>query len=263
MKKVDINPLIEIIATLRDTEYGCPWDKAQTYESLVKYTLEETHELFDAIARDDKQNICEELGDLLFHLAFYARLAEEDGDFVMQGVIDAIVEKMRRRHPHIFSGEVYANETEQKADWEKIKAKERAQQSPIYSQLDAKHQIGRLPTVMQSIEMQKTLSKMGFDWINAYSVFDKIVEETDELKEALKQDDNQEHITEEYGDLLFALLNLGRKLDIDPEIALRKANHKFYTRSESMIRRAGGIVNFIAASRHEKEILWEQVKKYG
>ncbi len=224
-------------------------------------TFEELSELADAIARGDTQNTCEELGDVLFHLVFYARIAEENGDFSMQDVIDSTVKKMTQRHPHIFAGKVYNNAAEQKADWEHIKAEEKTGKTLPYPILDDKQRLNNLPAMMQSIIMQKNLAKLGFDWFDAYDVFDKITEEINEIKAELSCADNQDRVIEEYGDLLFAVLNLGRKLDINPDMALRKANHKFYTRSENMIIEAGSIENFVDMSMPEKETLWVKIKQ--
>lgn len=264
MKKTTIQPLIDLMATLRHPEKGCPWDLQQSHESLISMTFEELSELADAIARGDKQNTCEELGDVLFHLVFYARIAEENNDFTMQNVIDGTVDKMIRRHPHIFLGKVYADADEQKADWERIKKAEQKDKKKAYPTLDSvlpkEQNPDALPTIIQSITMQKNLAKLGFDWFEAHDVFAKIQEEIDELKAELPHVDNAEKITEEYGDILFAVLNLGRKLDIDPDMALRKANHKFYGRSEAMIHLAGNVGDFAALSMDDKAALWAQVK---
>ncbi len=226
MNAINIHPLIELITVLRDKDNGCPWDLQQTHETLIGMTFEELSELADAIARGDTQNTCEELGDVLFHLVFYARIAEENGDFCMQDVIDGTVKKMTQRHPHIFAGKVYSNAAEQKADWEHIKAEEKTGKTFPYPILDDKQKLDSLPAIMQSIAMQKNLAELGL-----------------------------------YGDLLFAVLNLGRKLDINPDMALRKANHKFYTRSESMITEAGSVESFVDLTMSEKEILWKKIKQ--
>lgn len=261
MSAIDIQPLIDLMATLRDKDKGCDWDLAQTHESLVPLTAEEALELYDAIARADIDNICEELGDVLFHLVFYARIAEEQGDFTIQQVIDGVVEKMIRRHPHIFEGKVYADAAAQKADWARIKAEEKATKTFPYPQLSPDNHYDNLPAIAQSMMMQKQLAEMGFDWFDAHSVFDKVTEEMHELQDELKQADNTARVQEEYGDLLFAVLNLGRKLAIDPDMALRKANHKFYARSEAMLAMAGGLEPFASQTMDEKEQLWREVKK--
>lgn len=258
--KTDLTPLTDIMARLRDPENGCPWDLQQSHETLVSMTFEEVSELADAIAKKDAPNTCEELGDVLFHLVFYARIAEEAGDFTMQDVIDEVAAKMIRRHPHIFEGKVYANEAEQKADWHRIKAEEKALKPDAYENLSPLKKMDNLPAILQSVAMQKTLAKMGFDWFDAHDVFDKIDEEIDEVKAEIKADD-AEKTAEEYGDLLFAVLNLGRKLDLDPDMALRQANHKFYARSEKMIESAGDVDAFTDLSLDEKEILWQTVKR--
>ncbi len=155
MNKTNLQPLIDIMATLRDPENGCPWDLKQSHQTLVNMTFAEVSELADAIARDDADNICEELGDVLFHLVFYARIAEENGDFSMQTVIDTVAEKMTRRHPHIFAGKVYADEAEQHADWARIKAKEKGEKTTPYPQLDKANHSDKLPAIYQSLSMQK------------------------------------------------------------------------------------------------------------
>ncbi len=259
MNKTNIQPLVDLMATLRDPENGCPWDLEQSHESLISMTFEELSELADAIARDDAYNICEELGDVLFHIVFYAQIAEEKGDFSMQTVIDEVAEKMTRRHPHIFEGKVYADEAEQKADWHRIKREEKKGKTVPYPILDTKQRLESLPAIAQSIAMQKELAQLGFDWEHAEDVFDKIHEEIDEVRAEIEMG-NSEKIVEEFGDVLFAVLNLGRKLDLDPDMALRKANHKFYSRSEDMIEQAGNIDAFSALSLDEKEKLWQVAK---
>lgn len=260
MNKTNLQPLVDIMATLRDPENGCPWDLRQSHDTLVSMTFEEVTELADAIARRDADNTCEELGDVLFHLVFYAQIAEENSDFTMQDVIDTVAKKMTRRHPHIFEGKVYANEAEQHADWERIKAEEKAEKVTPYPQLDEKNRTDSLPTMLQSLSMQEDLAKLGFDWFNAHDVFAKIDEEIAEVKAEMAQADNDEKIGEEYGDLLFAVTNLGRKLGIEPDMALRQANHKFYARSEAMIAKAGSVDGFAKLSLDDKEALWAAVK---
>ncbi len=260
---VNLQPLVDLMATLRDKENGCPWDLQQSHETLVSMTFEEMSELADAIARGDMPNTCEELGDILFHLIFYAQIARENGDFTLQDVIDEVAKKMTRRHPHIFAGKVYANEAEQKADWARIKAEEKAGKIIPYPILDDQQRLDALPAILQSITMQENLAKLGFDWDSADEVFDKISEETEEVKAEMSLPNNADRVAEEYGDLLFAVLNLGRKLNLDADMALRKANHKFYARSEAMITEAGNVVKFAQLSLAEKETLWNKVKNDG
>ncbi len=257
--KTDLSALTRIMARLRHPQNGCPWDLQQSHETLVPMTFEEVSELADAVAKGDSHNICEELGDILFHLVFYARLAEEAGDFDMQNVIDTVAEKMIRRHPHIFEGKVYANAAEQKADWNRIKAEEKALNPDTYPHLTPLEKMDNLPAMAQSVAMQKQLQKMGFDWQHAEEVFAKIHEEIDEVKVEMQANDSAA-IADEFGDLLFAVLNLGRKLHLDPEMALRKANHKFYRRSEKMLRQTRGVEAFKQLTLEEKEALWQSVK---
>ncbi|MPV86666.1 nucleoside triphosphate pyrophosphohydrolase [Ostreibacterium oceani] len=276
---VNIQPLVDLIARLRHPETGCEWDLAQTANSLLPMTQDELYELFDAIQSNEPTHVCEELGDVLFHLAFYARIAEEQGTFNLQSVIDAVVDKMVRRHPHIFAGKVYANREEQKADWHRIKAKEKASEVSPYPQLSAitdedflsKSIIGKA-SFEQSLQAQALLATLGFDWSTASPVVEKIREECDELEEVLDEmlenshdDTNKEKtltkMTEEYGDLLFAVVNLGRKLSISPDAALRQANHKFLARSQAMLAMSDGADAFAALSLSEKEALWQRVKQ--
>jgi len=263
MPRVDINRLVDLMARLRDSENGCPWDLAQSQESLTKLTLQEIYELFDAIAKKDAANICEELGDILFHLVFYARIAEESGDFSLQDVIDKVAEKMQRRHPHIFAGKVYQNEAQRKADWQRIKAEEKAEKPEPYPDLVA-HAGSDRASIWQSIEIQTHLAALGFDWPNAHSVIPKIQEELQELQaEMLKPADHkasQERLAEEYGDVLLAAVNLGRKLRLDPDMALRKANHKFYRRCQKMLDLVGGADVFKHKNSIQQQVLWQQVK---
>ncbi|PID64096.1 MAG: nucleoside triphosphate pyrophosphohydrolase [Gammaproteobacteria bacterium] len=260
IKTTDLTSLTDIMARLRDPVDGCPWDLQQSHATLVPMTFEEVAELADAVAAGDSANLCEELGDVLFHLVFYAQLAEEAGDFDMQTVIDQVAEKMVRRHPHIFAGKVYANEAEQAADWQRIKAEEKALYPDTYPHLTPLLKTDNLPAMAQSVAMQKQLQKLGFDWQHADEVVPKIHEEIDELKAEMQTGDT-EAMADEFGDLLFAVLNLGRKLKIDPEMALRKANHKFYSRSEQMIAEMGGTAAFADLSLDEKEALWQAVKE--
>lgn len=269
--------LIELIARLRDPETGCEWDLAQTPDTLPALTIEEMYELFDVLASDQSSNddyseeICEELGDVLFHLAFYARIYEEHGKFTFQDVIDHNVKKMIRRHPHIFAGKVYASVAEQKADWAKIKAQEQAEKSPDRLAREAKRDgifgkdIHAMPAMTQAVSIQSTARKHGFDWDNALQALPKVTEELDELRAEMTQqqtdsENSHEKLLGEYGDLLFACLNIGRLLDLDSEAALRKTNQKVMSRFHGMIEDIGNLQQFGELTLAEKEILWEKQK---
>lgn len=269
--------LIELIARLRDPDTGCEWDLAQTPDTIPALTIEEMYELFDVLASDQSsdddysEEICEELGDVLFHLAFYARIYEERGKFTFQDVIDHNVKKMIRRHPHIFAGKVYANVAEQKADWTKIKAEEQAEKSPERIAREAKRDgifgkdIHAMPAMTQAVSIQSTARKHGFDWDNALQALPKVTEELDELRAEMTQqqtdsENSHEKLLGEYGDLLFACLNIGRLLDLDSEAALRKTNQKVMSRFRGMIEDIGNLQQFSELTLAEKEMLWEKQK---
>ncbi len=220
-KKASIDDLLQIMARLRDPEKGCPWDCRQTAESISGYTLEEAYEVYDAVATGDSNALCEELGDLLFHIVFYARLAEEKGFFDFSDIVKASCEKMIRRHPHVFG-----NETTM-PDWEKLKRQERKEhkQDGVLSGI-AK----ALPATIRAYKLQNRAAKVGFDWDKPELVLDKIVEESDELRVEIAQKEHESEREDEMGDLLFACVNLARKLKIDPEKALKRTNAKFERR---------------------------------
>lgn len=269
--------LIELIARLRHPDTGCEWDLAQTPDTIPALTIEEMYELFDALASDQSsdddysEEICEELGDVLFHLAFYARIYEERGKFTFQDVIDYNVKKMIRRHPHIFAGKVYASVAEQKADWTKIKAEEQAEKSPERLAREAKRDgifgkdIHAMPAMTQAVSIQSTARKHGFDWDNALQALPKVAEELDELRAEMTQqqtdsENSHEKLLGEYGDLLFSCLNIGRLLDLDSEAALRKTNQKVMSRFHGMIEDTGNLQQFSELTLAEKEMLWERQK---
>lgn len=256
----DIQSLIKVTERLLDKETGCPWDLVQTHESLCKYTIEEVHELLHAIAINDSENIKEELGDLLFQIVFYAKIAEENGQFTFADVIQDVSDKLIRRHPHIFANKTYDSLEAQQADWQRIKAEEKAHAGNNSSLLNDSYQA--LPSIEQSVYFQKVAGKLGFDWQTANEVVPKIHEEVDELLQEINQPQQQQSKIEEgYGDLLFACLNLGRQLKIDSDLALRKANQKFISRFKKMITQVGNQETFKQLSLDDKENLWQQVKQ--
>lgn len=247
----DIMPLADVMARLRDPDTGCPWDIQQDFASIAPYTIEEAYEVADAVERHDMDALRDELGDLLLQVAFHSRMAEQAGHFALQDVIDAITQKMVRRHPHVF-GEG-ARREDGHAQWEAIKAAERAEKDPDPSALAGV--ATALPALLRAEKLQKRAARTGFDWPDTVRVIDKIVEELDEVREAATQDECEEEI----GDLLFAVVNLARHLKVDPEAALRKGNAKFGRRFRSMEAQAGDA--FAGLSLEDKEALWQQAKR--
>ena len=224
--------LREIMRRLRDPETGCPWDIVQTFDTIAPYTIEEAYEVADAIARGDDGDLRDELGDLLLQVVYHARMAEEAGAFGFDDVARAICDKMVRRHPHVFGDESRDKTPErQTADWERIKAAERAGRVETASALDGV--AAGLPALTRAVKLQNRAARVGFDWPDAGHVTAKIAEEAAELAEAAKSGD-ADHTREEYGDLMFVMANLARHLDIDPEAALREANLKFTRRFQAV-----------------------------
>ncbi|MGU3398607.1 nucleoside triphosphate pyrophosphohydrolase [Brucellaceae bacterium D45D] len=268
----NIDRLLEIMMALRNPETGCPWDVEQDFRSIVPYTLEETYEVLDAIERDDMDDLCEELGDLLLQVVFHARMAEEQGSFDFGDVVQAITHKMIRRHPHVFGDEEARNAGMAKGAWGRIKAQEKAERAERRAKLglDTNENTGFLddiprafPALLRALKLQQKAAKVGFDWSEAAPILDKIAEETVELKEAMAEGKKAE-IQEEYGDLLFAMVNLGRHLEMDPEIALIAANDKFRRRFhfiEKELDETGSSLE--AASLDEMEAIWIKAKQKG
>ena len=226
-----IERLLEIMRRLRDPDTGCPWDIEQDFDSIAPYTIEEAYEVADAIARRDWAELEGELGDLLLQSVYHTAMGEEAGYFSFQSVVRNISDKMVARHPHVFGDESRDKSAEQQtADWEKIKAAERAGKAQGGT-LDGVA-IG-LPALLRAMKLQKRAARVGFDWPETTQVLDKITEEAAELVEA-KDTLSQAEVEEEYGDLLFVMANLGRHLGLDPEAALRAANAKFTRRFEGI-----------------------------
>lgn len=223
-----IQRLIDIMVRLRDPEQGCPWDVEQTFRTIAPYTIEEAFEVADAIEREDLVDLKDELGDLLFQVVFHARMAEEQGAFAFDDVVEAVSDKLVRRHPHVFGEAEFGSVEAQTANWEEIKAAERVEKGETDPSVLAGVSRG-LPALRRSVKLQKRAARLGFDWPSAEPVFDKLVEETEELQEAIAAGD-ADGIEEELGDLFFVLTNLARKLDVDPGAALRRSNHKFEQR---------------------------------
>jgi nucleoside triphosphate diphosphatase len=238
----DINRLIEIMAALRTPETGCPWDLEQDFSSIAPYTIEEAYEVVDAIAKGDLGELKDELGDLLLQVVFHARMAEEKGSFDFGSVVEAITRKMIRRHPHVFGAARDLTAQEVKSLWAKIKAEEKAEKRraanvTVSSTDDPAASLladvpRALPALTRAVKLQSKAGSVGFDWNDARQVLAKIREETDEIEAALDKGDAEE-LHGEIGDLLFAVANLARHADSDPESALRKTNAKFERGSRS------------------------------
>ncbi len=224
--KEDISKLLEIMATLRDPESGCPWDREQTFATIAPYTIEEAYEVADAIARDDKEDLEDELGDLLFQVVYHARMAEEAGAFAFDGVVAAICAKMIRRHPHVFGGKSVESAEAQTRAWEDLKAAEN--DAGILDGVPA-----ALPALSRGAKLGRRAARVGFDWPDASGARAKIDEELAELDVAVIEKDDAA-IVAEMGDVFFSLVNLCRHLQLDPEGCLRAANGRFEKRFRSV-----------------------------
>jgi ATP diphosphatase len=246
----DITQLQRIMERLRDPDTGCDWDKKQDFASIAPYTIEEAYEVADAIEKADMHALKDELGDLLLQVVFHSQMAAETGAFELSGVIEAICEKMERRHPHIFGDD---NATS--PGWDEIKAAERASSDSDTSALSG---VARaLPALLRAEKIQNRAARVGFDWDNIADVRAKVFEELDEVQQAADQSD-QDALDEEIGDLLFATVNLARHYKVDPESSLRRATLKFERRFRLMEAEAGDA--FAAMPLDEKEALWQRAK---
>jgi len=255
--------LLAIMARLRDPAGGCPWDREQNFATIAPYTIEEAYEVAEAIAANDMGALKDELGDLLFQVVFHARMAEEQGAFAFDDVVGAIADKMVRRHPHVFADTAIADAAAQSIAWEEHKAAERRKKSgerPA-SALDG---VGiALPALTRAEKIQKRAARVGFDWKDAAPIFDKIAEETVELRAEIERG-SASGIAEEVGDLLFAVANLARHLDVDPETALRDATRKFerrFRRVETLLAVEGKAP--ADSTLDEMETRWRQAKDEG
>ena len=267
--KYRLNDLIELMARLRDPLDGCPWDLQQNYQSIVPSTIEEAYEVADAIERGNYTDLRDELGDLMFQTVFYSQLASEEGLFDLEEVISTLVAKLVRRHPHVFpdgtldsrkGGLVSSSDVDEqkiKENWEEIKRKERLNKG----QLSVLDDIPlNLPALSRAQKTQKRAASLGFDWQNAEQVLPKIDEELAELREAMDQQD-KEAVEEELGDLLFSCVNLGRKLKLDSEQVLRKAERKFeyrFKNMEQVIDSEGFLIKDL--SIEQLETFWQKAK---
>lgn len=267
-----IDDLLYLMERLRDPRHGCPWDLEQNFQSIVPHTLEEAYEVADAIAEGDYPQLSGELGDLLFQVVYYAQLGREEGLFDWDRVVDGITRKLVRRHPHVFPdgnlrtppGTLSLGADEVKQRWEEIKAEERAERSREPAQLSLLDDVPRaLPALSRAHKLQKRASRAGFDWAEPAPVLEKIAEELDEVREALDRGD-QQAVAAEMGDLLFAVVNLARHLEVDAETALRSGNDKFERRFrfiERQLASEGAAVEQTTLARLDQ--LWHEAKRNG
>lgn len=226
----NINKLLEVMRKLRDPQDGCPWDLEQDFATIAPYTIEEAYEVADAIERENMDDLRDELGDLLFQVAFHARMAEEAGFFDFEDVAKGISEKMLRRHPHVFGSDAEKAQGQQDGSWEQIKEAERTDTEDNSALAGVAK---GLPALKRAEKLGNRASRAGFDWPDRKGVHEKIQEEIAELEEAAGTRDESD-MEEEFGDVLFAVVNLARHLDIDPEKALTSANYKFERRFRDM-----------------------------
>ena len=263
----DIARLLDIMAALRTPGSGCPWDLEQTFQSIVPYTIEEAYEVADAIERGDFADLPDELGDLLLQVVFHARMAEEAGLFSFGDVVEAITTKLIRRHPHVFGDARDLAPEEVKALWSQIKAQEKAERrarrgvafdEPTGLLAAIPH---AMPGLTRAVKLQAKASSVGFDWNDARLVLDKIKEEIAECEEAIAAGD-QAHVRAEIGDIIFAVANLARHVDADPEDALRATNATFERRFAYIEKKLGELGRALKdASLEEMDSLWNEAKK--
>ncbi|MEP3266066.1 MAG: nucleoside triphosphate pyrophosphohydrolase [Hyphomicrobiales bacterium] len=264
----DIARLLEIMGRLRDPETGCPQDIIQTFKTIVPYTIEEAYEVKDAIERDDMNDLCDELGDLLLQVVYHAEMASERGAFNFEDVVKSITKKMIRRHPHVFGTNEQRESGMKEGDWERIKTIERAEKEAAKSAHEKSNSSllldsvpNTLPALTHAMKLQKRASTVGFDWNNIDLVFDKLREEFAELEAECAKDDSNEQQLDEMGDILFVAVNLARHLKIDPEVALNSTNSKFIKRfnfiENALNKKNKTLEN---ATLDEMEELWQKAK---
>ncbi|MFK5950291.1 MAG: nucleoside triphosphate pyrophosphohydrolase [Methylococcales bacterium] len=254
--------LLSIMAHLRHPEKGCPWDLKQDFNSLIPYTIEEAYEVADAIERNDLDDLRLELGDLLLQVVFHSQIAEEQGLFNFEQVAEAINEKLISRHPHVFEGVTYNSDEERQKAWDDAKIKERQLKGKQAENESVLAGVAiNLPALVQCEKIQNKAASHGFDWPEVEPVFDKVMEELEEVKEAWEQQD-QPHIQEEIGDLLLVAVNLARHLKVNPEIALKQATKKFTKRFnyiEEQVELSGRSIQDCELA--ELDAFWDKAKK--
>ena len=243
-----------LVTIMNELRVGCPWDRKQTVHSLRQMTIEETYELADAITETDWQGIKEELGDLLLHIVFYAKIGTEQNQFTLEQVINGISEKLIARHPHIYGDVVVADEEDVKRNWENLKLKE-GKKSVLAGVPKA------LPALVKAMRLQEKAKQVGFEWDNKEQVWDKVEEEIGELKDAMKTG-NQLEIEEEFGDVLFSMVNFARFLNVDAENALERTNKKItqrFTEMEDRAKTKGKDLRQMSLA--EMDALWNEIKQ--
>jgi nucleoside triphosphate diphosphatase len=255
-----VQQLLEIMERLRDPEQGCPWDQEQDFSTIAPYTLEEAYEVADAIERNAPEDLCDELGDLLFQVVFHAQMARERGWFCFDDVVASINRKMIRRHPHVFADAQVENAHEQTKAWERHKAEERAAKSgSCGSALDGVPVA--MPALVRAQKLQRRAARAGFDWTDISDVIDKLDEELQELRQALQEAEPLARVQEELGDLLFSGVNLARFLEADAESVLRAASRKFDQRFRMVEVKAQQEGKSLRdCSLDQLEAYWQQAK---
>jgi nucleoside triphosphate diphosphatase len=256
----EIERLLGVMSALRNPQGGCPWDIEQSFATIAPYTIEEAYEVADAIERKDMASLKEELGDLLFQVVFHAQMAKEQAAFSFEDVARALSDKMMARHPHVFGDKLIETADQQTVNWEVMKQAERAAKIKDDSSVLADIPLA-LPALMRAEKLTKRAGRVGFDWPSLNEVFDKLDEETLEVREAVAEGD-QDHIAEEIGDMLFVVANLARKAKVDPELALRNANTKFERRFrwiERELAKLGKTPD--QSSLEEMDGLWNRAKQ--
>ncbi|MEO8671307.1 MAG: nucleoside triphosphate pyrophosphohydrolase [Tahibacter sp.] len=256
----DINDLLRIMTALRDPSSGCPWDVKQDFASVAPYTIEEAYEVADAIDRRDFADLRDELGDLLLQVVFHSRMAEEAGHFAFSDVVEAIVSKMIRRHPHVFGDVPVADAAAQTQAWDQHKREERAARGDADDSVLAGISRG-MPEWQRALKLQRKAATVGFDWPSVEPVFEKLHEEIDEVRAEFADGSDPDRLTDEIGDLLFVCVNVARHAKVDVSAALRQANAKFERRFRRMeqLTHADG-KPLLGQSLAEQDHLWDRVK---
>jgi XTP/dITP diphosphohydrolase len=254
-KKKSPEEFSRLLGIIDELRIKCPWDKEQTNESLRKLTIEETYELADAVFSGSDEGIKKELGDLMLHLVFYAKIGEEKGVFNMTDVLEGINKKLIYRHPHVFGDVKVSGASEVEENWEHLKIREDNGYKPVLSGVPSS-----LPAIVKANRIQEKVRGVGFDWENREEIWDKVLEEINELKEEI-ENHNTESIESELGDVLFSIINASRLYDIDPEAALEKTNRKFirrfnYLEKETLTKG----ISLKNMSLEEMNVIWEQAK---
>jgi len=261
----DINALLAIMRALRTPETGCPWDLEQDFATIAPYTIEEAYEVADAIERNDFSDLCDELGDLLLQVVYHAQMAEEIGEFSFSHVVAGVCAKMIRRHPHVFGDERARRLGQVDGMWEAIKAEEKQAKIQKLNTPQTPSALSgvpvNLPALTRALKLQEKAAYVGFDWKDPAPVFDKIIEELEEVRAEMACQTHAKSVEEEVGDLMFAVTNLARHLNVNPETALASANRKFterFAKVEQAIVEAGGRVDKTPLKRMEE--LWQEAK---